>query len=317
MESRKSKLNILTIKPISDFQFPISASVQIGYYQLEGIKLWGLDLVKPDQPFDVTAFTTIAHTLIQEIQSRNKLPIIVGGTGFYIRSLLKPQASFGVPTNPQLRKNLELQSIESLQNQLKQLDLTKFNSMNHSDRNNPRRLIRAIEVAESRIQNPEFRIQKGIKGSLKMLSDQKFSIFNFQFSNNSQILNAKYQILHIGLTAPKEVLTERIQNRVLARIEAGAEAEVKALITKGYSWTLPSLSALGYKEWRQYLEGTITRSELINLWIRHEIQYAKRQLTWFRKEPNIQWLAIETENYIEKATEFVRQWVNELSAVRS
>ncbi len=284
-------MDIITGKDIDskNFQFSIlnsqnklrkklNINFKIGYYKANNIPIWGLDLVKPDQQFHVSAFVIIAKEIIKDIWARHKLPIIVGGTGLYIKSLLNPPDSLGIPRNKKLRDRLESLPVVDLQKILKKTDLNKWDLMNQSDRQNSRRLVRAIEVAES-------------KPKVKSLKQRA------------------YDFLWIGLIADLKFLKKQIRTRVLKRIRLGAEAEIKNLVRAGFDWNLPSMSALGYKEWRTFLNNQLSRHELIDLWALHEYQYAKRQLTWFKKEPNIIWHDIKLP-HIEQAIKLrVQKWL--------
>lgn len=212
----------------------------------KGVKIHGLDLVRPDQEFSVAHFVKYASNLINQI----RLPIIVGGSGLYIDSLVKPPETLAVKPDWDLRKRLEKKSIKELQEQLNQLNPARFKLMNHSDRNNPRRLIRAIEIVLRR---------DSLKAPLKSL------------------FNEKYDTLWIGLTAGKEILAKKIEARVRARIKAGAIREWQQLKAK-YPATLPSMSGIGYRQLPD-----------IAAWTRAEQQYAKRQMIWFKKNKVIRW----------------------------
>lgn len=210
-----------------------------------GVIIHGLDLVKPSEEFSAAHFVIYARNLINQINNRGKLSIIVGGTGQYIDSLLNPPETLMVKPNWILRKKLERKTVLQLQEQVQKLNLARFKQMNYSDKNNPRRLIRAIEVASS-------------------LQGQTLKTYS-------------YEILWLGLTMEKTVLNKRIAARVQARIAAGAMSEWQKL-KKLYSPKLISMSGIGYRELPD-----------ISAWVRAEQQYARRQLTWFKKNSSIHW----------------------------
>ncbi len=212
------------------------------YYVIFGIKVWLYDVVNPDEPFNVAFWRECAGLVIANILARGKLPIVVGGTGLYIKSLLENLANIDVPVNEELRKSL--MSTKELQVKLIKLDEQRYYSMNESDRQNPRRLVRAIEITRNRF--PSLKVREG--------------------------LGVSYVV--IGLTAPKEILFENIDKRVLQRIENGARLEYEAMHQK-YTDNLPSMSAPGYADWDH--------------WAVREQQYAKRQLVWFKKMPAVDW----------------------------
>lgn len=184
----------------------------------KGVTIHGLDLVRPDQEFSVAHFVKFAHPLINPPAGgpAGGLPILVGGTGQYLDSLINPPQTLTIPPNLVLRKNLAKKSVKQLQQQLVKLNPARFQAMNHSDQLNPRRLIRAIEVASS-LQGP----------TLKAKSE--------------------YDVLWLGLTTNKTTLDKRISARVKARVKAGAIGEWQQLKAK-YSSHLPSMSSLGYRE---------------------------------------------------------------------
>ncbi len=196
------------------------------------VPVWGLDLVDPDYIFNVSDFIKFASQKIEDIESRGKLPIIVGGTALYIKSLLEPPETLNIPQDSKLRAELENLTVEQLQERLGE------NNLNESDFKNPRRLIRAIET-------------KGKK---------------------SQTKKPEYDYKIINLVAPLDFIYEKINKRVDERLTAGAKRELESLLSQGYSFDLPSMTSLGYKD-----------IDSPDLWKLHERQYAKRQVTFIKK----------------------------------
>ncbi|MFC1627124.1 tRNA (adenosine(37)-N6)-dimethylallyltransferase MiaA [Patescibacteria group bacterium] len=183
----------------------------------KGVVIHGLDLVKPDQEFSVAHFVKFALPLINKLHQAKVLPIVVGGTGLYLKALTQSIDTINTPPNKKLRKQLEKLTTKQLQSELKQLNPQRFNKMNHSDQHNPRRLIRAIEVAST-------------------------------FTNlQGQALKVNFNTLWIGLTTSKSKLNQRIEDRVKKRIKQGAFKEKQRLLKQGYDLTLPSMSGIGYK----------------------------------------------------------------------
>ncbi len=241
-----------------------------------GPKIHGLDLVKPDQDFSVAHFVNFALPLIKTIHQTGELPIVVGGTGLYLKALTQPLKTINIKPNLQLRQKLNKLPLKQLQAQLKQFNPDRFNSMNSSDQLNPRRLVRAIEISQSNLQDPSLKV--------------------------------KFDTLWIGLTAKKSILDKRIIKRVAKRIKQGAEQEVKALIKAGYSWDLPSLSAMGYQQWQPYFANKATLENVKQTWITAEQQYLRRQLTWFKTQPHINWFEIIDKNLLVKVVSQVKAW---------
>lgn len=219
----------------------------------EGVKIWGIDIADPNEECSVSTW----HNAIQPALSMGRPVIVVGGTGLYIRAITDGIGTMKIPPSPRLRHELEQLSIDDLQVRLESCNPGKFLFMNNSDRHNPRRLIRAIEVALSPYH--ETRIE------------------------------TVSQSLVIGLEPPSgDSYRKIITNRVLERIAAGAIEETRNLL-KTYSSTLPSMTAIGYRSIIDFIDGKIAKEEMIERWVIDEMNYAKRQMTWFRKVPGVEW----------------------------
>ncbi len=253
-----------------------------GYYEIEGVRIWGYDLIDPRREFSVAQFVTFAHKIIGDIDGRGKLPILVGGTGFYIKGVIDGISTAFIPRNGPLRKNLERRSAEELFESLSQMDSIKAASLNASDKKNPRRLIRAMEIATWKINNAK-----------------KF---------REEVKKSDYSILMIGLKSPEEFLYKRIQLRVGERIKNGLEEEIKHLLKNKVSWRTQSMSSLGYKQWKNYFEGKASKRVVVDSWEREERKYAKRQMTWFKKDKRIKWFDITQKNYPEGVEKLVEKW---------
>jgi len=228
--------------------------------------VWLYDIVSPDQYFSSFDFVKQVMPIIKDVKKRNKTPILVGGTYLYLKHLLYGIDDNNSPPNFKLRDELNNKTVEELQNILKKLDVQSINRLNNSDRNNPRRLIRKIEIIKS---NPK---GTGFKRSdpLRYVPDQFIGI--------------KYK--------KKEDLVKAIKIRVDKRLKQGAVEEVQSLLKKGYKETDPGMKTIGYQEIIQYLKGKITKKQAIEQWINHEIQYAKRQYTFMKKDKSIIWKEI-------------------------
>ncbi|MEK7163913.1 MAG: isopentenyl transferase family protein [Patescibacteria group bacterium] len=192
------------------------------------IKIWLLDVVKADEDFSVSQWRKLAHEAIKDILSRDKLPIVVGGSGLYIKALVQNLPDVDIPQDEKLRNSNK--SVSELFDYLKSIDLAKAESLNNSDRNNPRRLVRAIEIAQC----PSPKLGEGLR----------------------------VRYLQIGLTAPKQYLEEKIRKRVIKR---GLD---------------PSF-------------------------VQKEINIMKKQLVWFKKQPDIVWFDI-MEPCLEKLKSLIK-----------
>ena len=220
------------------------------------IKIHGIDLVGPSDECSVSVWYEHVAPVIKNAHDAGHQVIVVGGTGFYVRALTHGIETMSVPINPELRSQLETLGVSELQVMLKRQDPDRFARFNHSDQNNPRRLIRAIEVAKSSV----------------------------NVSPNNTINTQPMIALHYeDLNMQEQVIRER----VLARLANGAVLETQELL-KSVDVNAPSMSALGYCELTKYLRGEINEEQLVDEWVRAELKYAKRQLTYFRKQ-NVAW----------------------------
>lgn len=223
----------------------------------EEVPIWLYDVA--DQEFSVAHFVRLAHSAIESIAKKGKLPIVVGGTGFYLRALTESIDTISIPPNWPLREQLALLSVRELQKLVKRERLKK---MNESDRKNPRRLIRAIEVA----------------------------------GNTSSQRVPKYDALWIGLTAPLSILKRRIAERITGRFDTAVGEVCEGL---------PPI--LGARALLSFNRGEITKEESLIKWTQEEYQYARRQITWFKKEKQIHWFDVSMK-YTHKVVAFVREW---------
>ncbi len=222
--------------------------------EMRGIPHHLLDIENPKKQFTVGKFKELAEKAIMDIVSRGKLPIICGGTGFYIDAVAKNITYPDVPRNTKLRKKLSSATPDELFRQLKKLDIRYANSLNNSEKNNPNRLTRSIEIATALSKIPQ--IKKG---------------------------TSPYQIKWIKLTSPTKQLKERINKRLTKRLEHGMIEEVKKLHKNGLSWKRMDELGLEYRYVSRFLQKKITEEEMIKLLQTEIWHYAKRQILWFKR----------------------------------
>jgi len=263
-----------------------------GYYEIDGVKIWGYDLADPRHEFSVGQYIKFAERVINDIAKRGKNPILVGGTGLYIRGAIDGIATAGVPKNNQLRKNLEGSSADELFEKLAQMDSLKAGQMNTSDKKNPRRLMRAIEVAMWKINN--------VKKEKEMEKKRK-----------------DFDVLMIGLKAPQKFIFERIKNRVEKRVKAGIKKEVQTLLKKHITWKMSSMSSMGYKQWKDYFAGNKTEGEVVKNWIVDEEKYVKRQMVWFKKDKRIIWFDITAKTFPKNVEKQAEKWYSTSNVEKS
>jgi tRNA dimethylallyltransferase len=245
-------------------------TAKISYSEMQGIKHHMIDEVTPDQSFSVAQFRDKADHYIHQITHKGKLPIVTGGTGLYINSLLNNldfTKSVGDEDFRQRMQELaDNKGNEYLHEMLKTIDEESYRRLHAND---VRRVIRALEVYEY---------------TGKTIS---------HFQEESKKIPPRYHAAYVGLTMDRQKLYERINQRVDTMLEKGLIEEVKKLLNMGYSRDLVSMQALGYKEIVQYLEGEISLEEAVFILKRDSRHYAKRQLTWFRRDERIKWFDVD------------------------
>jgi tRNA dimethylallyltransferase len=245
----------------------------------EGIPHYLLDIKNPDEPFNAPEFQEKVNTIIEYIHSRGKFPIIVGGTGLYIQSVIYDYQFSDAPSDPDYRMELENRmetlGIDSLMQELRQKDP---GSAARIHPNNTRRVIRALEIFHC---------------TGKTMSEQL----------EEQPKELKYDTVVIGLTMDREKLYERINHRVDIMIETGLIPEAKSFFDQGLR-NCQSIQAIGYKELYEFFEGRLTLEQAIDLLKQNSRRYAKRQLTWFRNKMDVTWFDMtDIENFAKKTDE--------------
>jgi tRNA dimethylallyltransferase len=223
-----------------------------------------LDLVDPQQPLTLAEYQRLAYSSIDDIHSRGKLPLLVGGSGLYVRAVLEGWSIPRVAPNPSLRAALtglaERRGAGELHRWLAALDPAAAQRI---DARNVRRVIRALEVTLT---------------SGRPISDLQ------------TMCPPPYRILRVGLTMPRETLYRRIDRRVERMMADGLLEEVRALVQKGYDFDLPAMSGLGYRQMRLALRGELTPEEAAALIKRETRRFVRQQYTWFRlDDPQIHW----------------------------
>jgi len=245
-------------------------TAKISTNEMQGIKHYMIDEVTPDQSFSVAQFRDRADQYIREITGRGKLPIIAGGTGLYINALLNNLEFTKSVGDEDFRQRMQEiadnKGNEYLHEMLKDIDFEAYQRLHAND---VRRVIRALEVYEF---------------TGKTIS---------HFQEESKKLPPRYHYAFVGLTMDRQKLYDRINKRVEVMLEKGLIQEVKGLLEMGYSRDLVSMQALGYKEIIQYLEGEISLDEAVFILQRDSRHYAKRQLTWFRRDERIEWFDVD------------------------
>lgn len=251
----------------------------------QGVAHHLIDVVEPDDYFSVAQYQQLAETVISDIHKRNKLPIIVGGTGLYVRAVMD-HYNFDTPgEDKELRQQLMELSIDRgklwLHQELNNVDPVAAEQIHP---NNVRRVIRALEV---------------------------YQLTGMRFSDMKQAdyqTNAKYNAAIFGLNHERDLLYERINKRVDLMVTAGLVEEVSALLDKGFKRSATSMQGLGYKEIAAHLDGELSLHAAIELLKRDTRRYAKRQFTWFRRDPRIHWIDRHNHNITQIIKDITDLW---------
>jgi len=228
--------------------------------QVKTVPHYLIDIVDPDEEWNVASFMDNTERLILDIKKRGRVPIIVGGTGLYLNALINGFSFPIAEKDEELREILSSKSVQELYAQLCGIDPEAAKKINKNDK---KRMIRAIEVFES-TGTPISKMQKSRK-------DNRLRLF--------------------CINMEREALYKRINDRVDEMVKKGLVDEVRALLNRGYSKELNSMQALGYKETVQFLEGSISLDEAFELIKRKTRNFAKRQLSWFRRFEDVSWIA--------------------------
>ncbi|MDD5621404.1 MAG: tRNA (adenosine(37)-N6)-dimethylallyltransferase MiaA [Candidatus Pacebacteria bacterium] len=231
--------------------------------EMQSIPHYLLDIASPKKRFTVTRFQKLANQAINSILKKNKIPIICGGTGFYIQSVIDGLIFPQVKPDLSLRKKLEKKSAKQLFSLLKKRDPKRARII---DKDNKRRLIRALEIAiKTNNPIPELKKQKN------------------------------FDILFLGIKKDKKELQKRIEKRLLKRLDQGMIKEVKKLKASGISYKKLYDFGLEYRYLSLFLQNKITYQEMVSLLQKEIEKYAKRQITWFKKDKRIIWIKNKKE----------------------
>jgi len=262
-------------------------SAKITRDEMDGIPHHLIDVVNPTEVFTVAEFKKLADAKIAEIISRGKLPIICGGTGMYISAVIDNQTFPEVPPNPELRDELAKLSIEELFEKLKILNPEQAQII---DSKNPVRLIRAIEIGLAGV-NP---LHASGEGKVKHLC-------------KAGLRSRTGEVLIIALRIPKDELDQKIEQRIHDRIPA-LFTEIRTLLAQGVSSEQLRRFGLEYRYGNDYVTGKILLPEFIETLTIKTIQFAKRQVTWWKNDERVHWLnpVSDKQKILETVQDFLR-----------
>ncbi|HHX68540.1 MAG: tRNA (adenosine(37)-N6)-dimethylallyltransferase MiaA [Miniphocaeibacter sp.] len=285
----KLKTKIISADSMQIYKYMDIGTAKVDKSDRERITHYMIDIIEPSVEFTVANYQKLAKEYIEDILSNNKIPIIVGGTGLYINSIIydldfsNAKPDFAI--RDLLWQDYEDKGKDYILNLLKSIDEKSYNNIDH---NNIKRIIRAIEVYK--------------------VTGTKFSNQNKNFRKE----NKDYEFFIYGLNDNREKLYNRINNRVDEMIDLGLFEEVKTLIDK-YDKNLQAFKGIGYKEIIDYYNGKYDKDTAIYKLKQNSRKYAKRQLTWFRRDNRIKWFNLSDYNYnLNQISEIIyKEVVNE------
>lgn len=257
----------------------------------QGITHHLIDIMDPDEDYSVAQFQKMGEALIKDITGRGKVPILAGGTGLYVRSIIDHYDFTEFQVDKEFRAGLQQEAErlgnEHLHGKLAEVDPVSAEKFHAND---VKRIIRALEVYHY---------------TGKPISS---------YHRVGETTAPKYNLLMIGLNMDRERLYQRINSRVDLMVEMGLVAEVQGLLNQGYGPELSSMRGLGYKEIVNYLKGEATLEEAIHDLKQNTRHFAKRQLTWFRPEQRIRWKYVEGNHSIaEIAQEIIQEMAGQFT----
>ena len=238
-----------------------------------------VDVVDPDDRYQAARFRQDAAAAIEAIRARGRLPVVVGGTGLYIRALVRGLDP-APPADPDYRR--ELASIAATEGRASlhaRLSLAAPAVARRLHPNDHVRVVRALEMARA--------------GAATLVQDRW------------RAPAESYDVTYFGLTMDRAALARRLAARAAVFVDSGLRAEVERLLARGYDPSLPSLQSIGYREFVRVVRGGLDPAEALRLMQRDTVRYAKRQWTWFAREPGIEWLDVDRVGGVEGAADVI------------
>jgi tRNA dimethylallyltransferase len=243
-----------------------------------------IDIIDPDEPFSVAEYRARADEALADIWARGRQPILVGGSGLYVRGVLEEMDFSAAPPDAEVRRRLTAEArgkgVRALHEWLTEVDPEAAARIHPNDE---KRIVRALEVWES-TGRPTSRPRKLDQGA-----------------------RGRYNTRQFGLTLPREELYRRVEARVDGMIAGGLVEEVQALASRGYGPELVAMKGLGYAQLAAHARGRISREEAVRRLKRDTRRFAKRQLTWFRADPRIEWVDMMEVGGVRGAAELIAE----------
>lgn len=286
--AKKFNGEIISADSMQIYKYMNIGTAKVTRDEMEGVPHHLIDFIYPDEEYTVSNYQRDASKLITEINARNKLPMVVGGTGLYINSLVYNLNFARVAPDENYR--LELEELadkdgdNNIHDMLRKIDPKSSNSISVNDR---KRVIRALEIYK--------------------VTGKTMSEHNENFRKEVD----KYNLSMICLNMDRKKLYDRINRRVDIMIESGLLDEVKDILGKGYDKDLVSLKGIGYKEIIMYLENELSLEEAIEKIKQASRNYAKRQLTWFRRDKRIKWVNKDDFESFDEISQYIYNYVKD------
>ena len=285
--AKKLNTEIISADSMQIYKGMNIGTAKITEEEKQGIIHHMIDIISPDEEYSVSEFKYDAEKIIDRLLSENRIPIIVGGSGLYVNSLIYDLDFGNTKSNKKLREYYTYYYKEhgedALYDKLLKIDPVAAEKIH---KNNIKRIIRALEVYD--------------------ITGVKFSELNTDIRKKSN----KYDCILIGLSMERKVLYERINQRVDEMLSNGLVDEVSSLIKKGYGKNLVSMRGIGYKEIIEYLEGNTDYEEAVNTLKQNTRRFAKRQYTWFLKDENVKWFSVDNPSEIDKTLDSIIEYLS-------
>ncbi|WP_236914239.1 tRNA (adenosine(37)-N6)-dimethylallyltransferase MiaA [Clostridium sp. Cult2] len=280
--AKKIDGEIISADSMQIYKYMDIGTAKITEEEMNNVPHYLLDVVYPDEEFTVANYKYYAEKYIDKINQADKIPLVVGGTGLYLNSLVYELKFARVKPNEKFRQKFnEIADIYGNQyifDELTKIDNISAKRINPNDR---KRIIRALEIYYE--------------------TGKPMSYYNKDFRKEVD----KYNLAMIGLTVDRATLYSRINTRVDMMIMEGLVEEVKKLLAMGYHKELVSMQAIGYKEIISYLGGNISLDEAIEILKRNTRRFAKRQLTWFKRDNRIYWINVGQYKSIDEISNYI------------
>ena len=285
--AKKLNTEIISADSMQIYKGMNIGTAKITEEEKQGIIHHMIDIINPDEEYSVSEFKYDAEKIIDRLLSENRIPIIVGGSGLYVNSLIYDLDFGNTKSNKKLREYYTYYYKEhgedALYDKLLKIDPVAAEKIH---KNNIKRIIRALEVYD--------------------ITGVKFSELNTDIRKKSN----KYDCILIGLSMERKVLYERINQRVDEMLSNGLVDEVSSLIKKGYGKNLVSMRGIGYKEIIEYIEGNTDYEEAVNTLKQNTRRFAKRQYTWFLKDENVKWFSMDNPSEIDKTLDSIVEYIS-------